>query len=1011
MAVRTKLALFMVTLVFVDINCESNTVRLNYEIDEAKTADLLRGSGEESEEYTKDIETKFKNIEPEKSMTDVVDYEERVTDGGLDADPSVDNVDNDKLTTVDDASTTISTSEAPEESDLKNIEDEYVAETSEDKKTEEAVTATIDTTEAESTISMIDNNVYKTRDNIEDSINNIDSASKTEPTTQSTTRPMDETDAAAPRVTGLDDELETVGQRNPKTENTESKQPIDKRDHEKHRPSPAVSKSTTLRRWLEDSWLRPPAGILVPLRPMALNRALAVWNDLMVGGLNVTDIVIVGYDSNGVTWRSRHNLQPSTSAHGDRAVSEALSKLILKYQDINNDDSSDGTMRALASAAKLVPYDSALFVVTDKGAGDPQRLPLALRALIEKRLKVYTIWTDPRHQTSESEAELQELRNISRHTEGDVLPYSLQVMEMDGTSNLATEEHREHWDSVGMVQGRQPRLNRRPEIDKLETLLVRRGGGEAISLGVPVDSGVTALRIYIEGAVEHAVLYPPNDAPQIDLYNSTSVNAFSPTSRSEGQTPRDVYLVFPGVDLDIDTLSVIPARPFIPESQSSMVGVWHLSVRCNTCDYRLLIAARAQLHFDIETDTPDMLKMRISGPVASIRDSLLVDEYGAELAKLPFSYQPMSTNNGDSVDVPISEVVAEVDLPTVRGSRVYAKIVGRDLRGDPFVRLAGPLSKSPERMGRSASIVFPESMNDLELAEEENSRIYNQKLRYNDSNILPYSRAISQVVNQRGTLLTAVQIGLSTRLYGAPGDNLQLHFEVTNYREQAVSFRFGAVGELRFLTGISPLAQTIQSGQTVNVIVSLTISNSAQPGARDLVTFTAYGQEQVSISTYVYVINSGDTTVDTWAPELRHNFQGTCLQRLGDDCAQHVWSATIIARDAVGGLLRLSSSPVGLTYDSNFIAGSREEVIAVYRATCCAPRVMVTAVDAFGNANSYIVDISNYYTPAAIAAIVLSVLLAIAIIALIVYLIHWCVKRRRESRELPSYATSSRNIS
>lgn len=45
-------------------------------------------------------------------------------------------------------------------------------------------------------------------------------------------------------------------------------------------------------------------------------------------------------------------------------------------------------MRALASATKLVPYDSALFVLTDKGAGDPQRLPLALRVLVEKRLKV-----------------------------------------------------------------------------------------------------------------------------------------------------------------------------------------------------------------------------------------------------------------------------------------------------------------------------------------------------------------------------------------------------------------------------------------------------------------------------------------------------------------------------------------------------------------------------------------------------------------------------------------------
>lgn len=44
-----------------------------------------------------------------------------------------------------------------------------------------------------------------------------------------------------------------------------------------------------------------------------------------------------------------------------------------------------------------------------------------------------------------------------------------------------------------------------------QTLLVRRGGGGAISLGIPVEYGVTALRIYIEGAVEHAVLYPPSD--------------------------------------------------------------------------------------------------------------------------------------------------------------------------------------------------------------------------------------------------------------------------------------------------------------------------------------------------------------------------------------------------------------------------------------------------------------------------------------------------------------------
>ncbi|CAH2227609.1 jg17239 [Pararge aegeria aegeria] len=94
---------------------------------------------------------------------------------------------------------------------------------------------------------------------------------------------------------------------------------------------------------------------------------------------------------------------------------------------VYTDATNDGTMRALASAAKLVPYDSALFVVTDKGAGDSQRLPLALRALVEKRLKVYTIWTDPSHPSLESEIALQDLRNVSSHTEGEVLPYSLQI--------------------------------------------------------------------------------------------------------------------------------------------------------------------------------------------------------------------------------------------------------------------------------------------------------------------------------------------------------------------------------------------------------------------------------------------------------------------------------------------------------------------------------------------------------------------------------------------------------
>ncbi|XP_061381695.1 uncharacterized protein LOC116778540 isoform X2 [Danaus plexippus] len=793
---------------------------------------------------------------------------------------------------------------------------------------------------------------------------------------------------------------ENPGQRNPKTE--EIQQSFDLRTFEKPKPAPYMNRSTTLKSWLEDSWLRPPAGILVPLRPLALNRALGVWNDLANEGLNLTDIVIVGYDSNGVNWRSRHNLQTSSGTNGDRAVGDALSKLLLSYQDVYTDSSNDGTMRALASAAKLVPYDSALFLVTDKGAGDPQRLPLALRALVEKRLKVYTIWTDPSHPSVESELALQDLRNISSHTEGEVLAYSLQVIDEDN-SNLASEVELQPWEPVSSNQARRARINNHPDVENFDTLLVRRGRAEALTLGIPVETGVTALRLLLEGAIDHAVLYPPNDGPQIDLYNETSVKMYSASSTIESISPQEVYIVVPGWKLYVDMLSVLPVMS--AGEDVAMTGMWHLSVRCDTCDYRLTVSARSHIHFDVEFDTEDSLNIKVTGNVASVRDSSVIDEYGATIEKLSFSYQPST----EAFENKMADIFTSVPVRNVSGNRAYVKIAGRDFKGETFARVAGPIhGESEVRMGRSAAIIFPESINDLEVAEEMNSKTYNEKIQ-NESDVLFQS----EVQLQRNPAMTAVQIGLSSRLYGSPESRLQLHFEVTNLRDTSVFYRFGAVGELRFLTGINPESQTVAAGQTVNVIVSLLIASNAQVGARDLIKFTAYGQsEQVSLSSYVYVVSSGDNIRDLTPPDVRHNFQGTCLGRLGSDCAEHVWSTSVIARDAMGGLLRLSSTPAGISYNAGFISGSRDEIIATYRANCCAPRVVVNAVDAFGNTNTYTIDISNYINEATIAAIALGVILILILIFLIIILTYFCVKRRKESRELPTYSTSrsSRNI-
>lgn len=55
------------------------------------------------------------------------------------------------------------------------------------------------------------------------------------------------------------------------------------------------------------------------------------------------------------------------------------------------------------------------------------------------------------------------------------------------------------------------------------------------------------------------------------------------------------------------------------------------------------------------------------------------------------------------------------------------------------------------------------------------------------------------------------------------------------------------------------------------------------------------------MSAYVYVTNTGESVRDTSPPEVRHNFQGTCLGRQGSDCADHVWSASIIIRDREAG--------------------------------------------------------------------------------------------------------------
>ena len=96
---------------------------------------------------------------------------------------------------------------------------------------------------------------------------------------------------------------------------------------------------------------------------------------------------------------------------------------------------------------------------------------------------------------------------------------------------------------------------------------------------------------------------------------------------------------------------------------------------------------------------------------------------------------------------------------------------------------------------------------------------------------------------------------------------------------------------------------------------------------------------------------------------------------------------------------------------NTFSAGTRETVKATYTSSCCQPRVTVIAYDVAGNQRSVTVDVTEFYlNEASIAAIVLGVILLILLIVILVVLICWCVKRKKASRELPTYR-SDRGIS
>ncbi|XP_050088492.1 uncharacterized protein LOC126572851 [Anopheles aquasalis] len=252
--------------------------------------------------------------------------------------------------------------------------------------------------------------------------------------------------------------------------------------------------------------------------------------------------------------------------------------------------------------------------------------------------------------------------------------------------------------------------------------------------------------------------------------------------------------------------------------------------------------------------------------------------------------------------------------------------------------------------------------------------------------------------------ITKVDVGVNSQLIGSRGQSLQLYFEVTNYRQTPITYFFRVTDELSFLRTLNPGQATLSPGQSLNVIVTLVIAPTAEIGSRDKVTFSTTGVDQVSQAAWVTVSDSAGLA-DTTRPYLWYTYSSRCEGRSTPaSCTGAFWTLEITARDYETGLMRISSSPAGLLYKTPFTAGTRDEVRASYTASCCQPRVTVTAYDVSRNVRSLSLDVTDIWlNEAGIAAVVLGILLFIALIILLVLFIRYCIRKRRQSKELPIY--------
>lgn len=189
----------------------------------------------------------------------------------------------------------------------------------------------------------------------------------------------------------------------------------------------------------------------------------------------------------------------------------------------------------------------------------------------------------------------------------------------------------------------------------------------------------------------------------------------------------------------------------------------------------------------------------------------------------------------------------------------------------------------------------------------------------------------------------------------------------------------------------------LQPNQKETVRVTLMIPPGTELGVKDQVTLTSQGPVQAMQSVVVTVSTNGIN--DGWAPGIWYTYNTRCDWR--DSCVGGTWSIEVVARDYESGLLGIRSNPEGLLLRAPFTAGTTEEVKATYSASCCEPRVSISAFDLNRNQRTIQLNVDEpWLSEYGIATVVLAVLFFLLLIILIVIWIVWCCKRRQKDDNL-----------